>query len=482
MKINRIASAAMAALLIASMVALGACSKSYEHTFGEVEWLSTYAKEPGTTIKDSYYYSDGWFETSPETENKELALASMQLTAAAINNDENGMGAAFLRDMGFEKVGFSDFASDDPDGFNYTYAVKTLESGDKLVAVVIQSTSSDPAAKARGWRQNFIVNDPDASEPSGEHYAFAKAADSRLDEITSLGGGGTVKYWITGQSRGGAIANILAKKLGDRLSDKSGSIYAYTFEAPATVDEAAAASSAGYIHNYVCSDDLVTRLPAWGMTLYGNIHELKTDKTDEGMTAELEAMGSEAAEFRPRILAEKDEDAIIAGFEKVIPTRADYSAVRTDKWTDSDGQSHELTYSFQDAMIKLAGLMNNGTFKLSSLAGSRSELEGAIEHLKAGVSLEAKGSDPCAEYWEGAAGIYQQMEALTEGEGRPVSQEDLYEIIRLAAPVLIQIPESGEPDTSLLTDVIGYSGDLVYSHQFDTLIARLKVLAPTPEK
>ena len=484
---RRIAAAVMAAMLVMTMGMMSSCSKSYEHTFGDVEWLSTYAKEPGTTIKDSYYYSDGWFETKPETENRELALASMQLTAAAINNDGDGMGASFLKDMGFGEVGFSDFESKDPDDFNFTYGIKDLENGDKIVAVAIQSTSDDPAIKSKGWRQNFIVNDPDAKDPAGEHYAFAKAADSKFEEIASLGEGGkgAVKYWITGQSRGGAIANILAKRLGDKLGDKA-SIYAYTFESPATVDDASAGGrNYNYIHNYVCSDDLVTKVPAWGMTLYGVTHDLKTDKTEDGLIPQLEAMGSEAAGFKSKILAEDDIAAIMTGFEKKIPSRADYSASRTDKWTDADGQSHELTYTYQEAMTKFAGLISGGEsgFEISSLAGSRSELEGSIEHLKEGVKLEAAGDDPYAEYWEGAAGLYEQMQAAAGEGGLGLTQEDVYEIVNVAAPVFIQIPEEGgEPDISLLTDAIGYSEDLVFSHQFDTIIARLKLLAPKPDK
>ena len=70
-----------------------------------------------------------------------------------------------------------------------------------------------------------------------------------------------------------------------------------------------------------------------------------------------------------------------------------------------------------------------------------------------------------------------------DGGKLPVSEEDLYKVITVAAPVLITIPEDGgEPDTELLTDVIAYNRELAYSHQFDTIIARLKVLAPAPEK
>ena len=51
------------AILIAAFTAvllLSACGSSYEYRFGDVEWYSTYAEEKGTTIKDTYYYSDDW--------------------------------------------------------------------------------------------------------------------------------------------------------------------------------------------------------------------------------------------------------------------------------------------------------------------------------------------------------------------------------------------------------------------------------------
>jgi hypothetical protein len=97
------------------------------------------------------------------------------------------------------------------------------------------------------------------------------------------------------------------------------------------------------------------------------------------------------------------------------------------------------------------------------------------------VKAETGGSDPAAEYWEAATAMYAVLNDTDEG--LPIGEEDLYEMIRFAAPVLITMPEDGgEPDAELLTDVIGYNRELIYSHQFDTIIARLKILAPTPGK
>lgn len=478
------------ALGLISLMMIGAfmmtgCGRSYEYIFGDVEWLSTYrdkSSDTGTkTIKDTFYYSDDWFADDPASENKELALASMQLIASCVSDDDDSTGAAFLKNMGFEEVGFSDFGSSDPDDCNYTWARKTV--GDNtLVAVVMQSVNSRWKLRNKAWKQNFTVNEPGAPDPSGEHYAYAKAADKAVDDIAALAGDGNAIFWITGQSRGGAIANVLAERLHDRADGAK--IFAYTFEAPATVDEGAAGGDCKFIHNYVCSDDIVTRIPMWGMTRYGVMHDLRKD-TDKGLTEALEALGSDAAGMKARIVTGDVVDRLSENLETRVPTRADYSAERTDRWTDANGNDHELTYSYQDAFVKLMDLVfreNSKGSLLEGLASKRGDLEGAIGHLTEGVRKESGGRDPSSEYWEATSGLYEVLNKVS-GSELPVSEEDLYKVVRFAAPVLISIPEDGgEPDTELLTDVIGYSRELAYSHQFDTIIARLRILAPAPEK
>lgn len=483
--IRRIIALTLATLLSFGAFMLTGCGKSYEYTFGDVEWRSTYKEKASDTeekfIKDTYYYSDDWFADKPASENPELALASMQLVASCVTDDPNGPGAAFLKSMGFEEVGFNDFNSSDPDDCNYTWARKKV--GDTtLVAVVILSVNVPWELRNKVWKQNFTVNSPDGSETSGEHYAYAKAVDKIIDDIAALGGDGDTTFWITGQSRGGGIANILAARLPEK-ADKA-KIFAYTFEAPATVDADAAEGDYKYIHNYICSDDLVTYFPMWGMTRYGQTHDLKTEETDEGIDEQLTALGSGAAGMKARIVTDDVVTRIAANLEARVPSRADYSAERTDSWTDEDG-SHEVTYSYQEALVKIMDLVfseeANGTM-FEGLAAKKGDLEDAIGYLTDAVKLENAGSDPSAKYWAATKDMYAVLQEVS-GEELSVSTEDLYKVLRFAGPVLIEIPEGGgEPDTELLTDVIGYTKEIKYSHHFDTIIARLKVLAPTPEK
>lgn len=482
--LRRAAALAIAAVMIFSTFMLTGCGKSYEYIFGDVEWLSTYKKDSSEketkTIKDTFYYSDDWFADDPSSENPELALASMQLIASCVSDEEDNTGAVFLKSIGFDEVGYSDFASTDPDDCNYTWARKSL--GDTtLVAVVMQSVNLDWKLRNKVWKQNFTVNDPDGAEPSGEHFAYAKAADKVADDIAALAGGGPATFWLTGQSRGGAITNVLAVRLAEKADGAK--VFAYTFETPATVD-ADAAGNYKNIHNYICSDDIVTHIPMWGMTRYGVTHDLQK-KTDDGLADQLAALGSDAADMKARIVTGDVVARLSENLEARCPARAEYSTERTDSWTDADGTAHKVTYSYQEAFVKLMDLVFRGDSSASLLDGlssRRGDLDGAIDHLAEGIKAESGGGEGAAEYWEATKSLYSVLADVNGGE-LPVTEEDLYEVVSFAAPVLVSIPEGGgEPDTELLTDVIGYNRELVFSHQFDTIIARLKILAPAPEK
>lgn len=482
--LRRKAVLALVAAMIFSTCILAGCGKSYEYISGDIEWLSTYKKDSSEKeqkiIKDTFYYSDDWFADDPSSENPELALASMQLIASCVSDEEDNTGAAFLKSIGFDDVGYSDFASKDPDDCNYTWAKKSL--GDTtLVAVVMQSANTDRKLRNKVWKQNFTVNDPDGAKSSGEHFAYAKAADKAADDIAALAGDGAATFWIMGQSRGGAIANVLAARIPEKA--EGAKVFAYTFETPATVD-ADAAGDFKYIHNYICSDDIVTHIPMWGMTRYGVTHDLQKN-TDDGLADQLAALGSDAADMNARIVTGDVVARLSENLETRCPSRAEYSAERTDSWTDADGADHKVTYSYQDAFVRLMDLVfreDSSASLLDGLSSRRGDLDGAIDHLAEGIKAESGGGEGAAEYWEATKSLYSVL-ADVSGGALPVTEEDLYEVVSFAAPVLVSIPKGGgEPDTELLTDVIGYNRELVYSHQFDTIIARLKILAPAPEK
>lgn len=462
---------------------------------GEVTEYSTYAV--GEMLSDSYYYADDWFLEDPSVQNDELALASMQLVAAAVDDDADGYGGAFLRDLGFERVGFVTSGDSAADACNYTWGTKTIQDNGEtytLVAIAVQSYSFDQSTKEKGWKQNFTVNGEGEGQMQGEHYAFATAADKVVDGIASLAGTGKTKYWMCGQSRGGALADLIAVRLQDMLGERNAGIYAYTFETPAHVDASSISGSDAYsnIHNYLCRDDIVTMIPVWGMTRYGVTHQLKTDETDAGIREELSLLGSAAAENEVPDAQDRALQ-IVAALEERIPTRADFSEAKTDTFTAPGGEAASVTYSYQNALVNLMGLIFGGQMDgldVDALLDRVAELEPYARGLSQAVLAERSGqtAEAAALYWEAAQGVHALLDSLAPAGPVGLSDADLYAILKLAAPV--GIDTSYEPSGDAAADAMGYlspligiglgAGDMTYSHHFDMVIARLKVLAPQP--
>ena len=471
--------------------------ESFSYRFGTVD-LCTTAQE-GLYLTDGFFYSDDWFRCDPAVQNDELALLSMQLTAASVEG-ENSRGVKMLTDMGFEETGLVGFDQENVDGFNYTWGKKTITSGSveyTLVAIAVQSYSFDSNVKRDGWTQNFLVN---GETESAEHYAFAKAVDAMYDGILKLAGDGNVKVWIMGHSRGGALTNILAAHLKKDL-EKRGHIYAYTFEAPATVESAAVTDNEttyGYIHNYYFSDDIVTLIPPWDMTIYGVKHQVNTKAVMPGIDAELLALKSPNEEKWQEIHGEEFEDGasadgaatddpaqrFISALTSQIPSRKAYSEAHTDSFTDLSGKSVTLNYTYQDAFTHLmAWAFSEGRSKLNTdeLMNHKDVLAESMKHLAKG---QVDGSD--ADILEGS----RILSALLAECGMevPLTEADFYAFLKAVGPAIVDEqaletpPEDTDASEFVMSPVLSRIMELTnctLSHQFDLSVAGLHVLCKT---
>ena len=161
--------------------------------------------------------------------------------------------------------------------------VRTRFGERDIVLIAVRGTNSTWPE----WNSNLEIGhhldscDPDFSEfkygvnpewrNSENHMGFDITANRVLaaaDAFVTNNGlePENVIYWVTGHSRGGAVANICASELIKR-GEKT---FAYTFACPGTTTAADASSYTG-IFNLVNGDDLVPRLPfaEWGFTRYG---------------------------------------------------------------------------------------------------------------------------------------------------------------------------------------------------------------------
>lgn len=142
-----------------------------------------------------------------------------------------------------------------------------------IVAVVVRGTNGT----IEEWSSNFEIGDSSKFSSTADwktkdnHAGFDIAANRIMREISSyiaengLGSSDTV-YWITGHSRGAAIANII----GAYYEDSGKTAFTYTFATPNTT-LALDATSYCTIFNLVNTDDLVPYMPmgAWGYSRYG---------------------------------------------------------------------------------------------------------------------------------------------------------------------------------------------------------------------
>ncbi len=163
-----------------------------------------------------------------------------------------------------------------------------------VIAVFIRGTNGT----IEEWSSNVDIGDTRTFNSYNEwvsqnhHMGFDITSERIMDlvadyvqrYITPHYSGYTPTYWVTGHSRGGALANLVAAK----LTNQGKRVFAYTFAAPGTVvcdrclgygysqcEESTGctphASQYHNIFNIVNSDDFIPYfpLPQWCFTLYG---------------------------------------------------------------------------------------------------------------------------------------------------------------------------------------------------------------------
>lgn len=146
-----------------------------------------------------------------------------------------------------------------------------------VICVVIRGTNSTLAE----WSSNFDVGSTATAHEewtnSDNHMGFDITANRLNDKLKKYldekCDGEDCVLWITGHSRGGALANLIAAKQVDAGNE----VFAYTFASPNTTQQENADTAAKYkcIFNIVNDDDLITQIPLteWGFCRFGEDRE-----------------------------------------------------------------------------------------------------------------------------------------------------------------------------------------------------------------
>ena len=186
--------------------------------------------------KYGYYYSDGYFLSPSTSFNHPLATMSLCL-AFSTYQSENGSvtyqnAEKILKECKFNKDEIETFDYEKEttaNGVGCIIANKKI-GGKTLIAVAVRS-----GGYGHEWASNALLAE------NGNHKGFDDSADKVIgyldDYITENGIDGEIKIWLTGFSRGAAVATHTAAKLNNgelnaAQVDKS-NIYAYGFATPA---------------------------------------------------------------------------------------------------------------------------------------------------------------------------------------------------------------------------------------------------------
>jgi len=253
-----------------------------EYTAQPTDYRFTYASgmDEGN-FQNTIWYTDSYFEQRSDKYNPQLATASLCMAMAAfgqaggIDSLKDTNIQNLLKTLKFENIE-SDSYKKRPTENSIAYAIAHKESsvGDyNIVALAVRGGGYE-----REWGGNFEIGE------SGEHANFERAKDEVIRALKKYLSdhrrklkGKPVQLWITGYSRGSAVANLVAAEINRNilsypLIKGRQNVFAYCFATPAgTTDKNYNNSRYNNIFCMVNPNDFVPRFAPqeWGFHRYG---------------------------------------------------------------------------------------------------------------------------------------------------------------------------------------------------------------------
>ncbi len=197
----------------------------------------------GSEDTDLTTLNDTLFQNSEYLYNQDLAMKSFFLATAAFSADEAdkfwGDEGDFDREKnikntlydygysGLEFYGYDKSLNDTSSKTAFAIGKKIYNSDTVIIAIAVRGGNY-----GLEWADNFNLG----SSEFDYHYGFYSSAlktKKQTDEyIRKNVSDKKIKLWITGYSRGGAVANILSSMYDNQKSDMLCEVYAYTFASP----------------------------------------------------------------------------------------------------------------------------------------------------------------------------------------------------------------------------------------------------------
>ena len=226
----------------------------------------------GTTKIFDAVWDDAWFSKNSGEYISDLANTSALLSAACADNGRYAEDA--LKDLGFTQVKsvYKEATEESNDTVAFTGGIKFIDAA-LLVALTIRGTAGYE------WYSNFNIGEDTVHAGFENAASYVKklllsALNENPDSKAALEND-NVYFYLTGTSRGAAVANILAKQFSDEYgADK---VRAYTFATP-NVAKDTEETEYKNIFNIINPEDFIPRilLDGWGFGRYGITLSLPT--------------------------------------------------------------------------------------------------------------------------------------------------------------------------------------------------------------
>lgn len=213
----------------------------------------------------TFYYSDAYFARPGTQMDEHLRTMSLNLALASTDKDTEGNLYDILRKTGFdsETVQSDEMDEHTKDTIGTVIANKTTDEGKKLVVVVFNGMRYGAE-----WENNLTVG------ASGDAEGFSSSASKAFDRLVKYINDNDLKgakLWVTGYSRGGAVADMTGKLINENLEElgiTQDDLYDYTFATPRGSEKALGYTN---IHDIIDPYDVVPRLmpKGWGIDRAG---------------------------------------------------------------------------------------------------------------------------------------------------------------------------------------------------------------------
>ena len=263
-----------------------------------------------TEFSSTVYFGDSYFDATPTVFNSHLASASAYLMACSVpggditkmDREEWYKQQPKMLENFLTTIGFTNFKANEDYTTQTTFDTIGVGAAYKEINVTGGTYTLIACAPRSGqyfaeWANNFYLGD--GSKSDYMHEGWYNAANKEIkflqDYVEEYHITGKVKLWLAGFSRGGAVTNLTAalldnkldkgeKVFGDNVAFTFEDLYAYTYEAPqgANIDSKTVKAPKDEIYNNIWNiinpNDVVPKvaMSKFGFTRFGRDRYIKT--------------------------------------------------------------------------------------------------------------------------------------------------------------------------------------------------------------